>query len=155
MKKTLTAIFVILFVLSGWSVLTGQYLTSSESATNDSIVLAGATDAGTAWFTNTGQYDVIFVEVKAGTYWYSYKLDYPGKMLGSLRGYVEGSDTTFYVQSDQGGLYIVIPGYYYALVSGTGLLPALSINYDATTNPAATPILVRFRGVKAPFLRNY
>ena len=146
MKKVkFLIVAMLLLVLTG--IASSQYLTSSISSTQDTVLVNGSTDAGSRWFTNTNDYAKIFIEVNNVVYWRSYELAYPTKMLGSLRAYIEGADTTLMVQSDQGSAYIGIPVIYkanlqqqYIDCGGTG------DGADVFTITAKA--LIRFRGIK-------
>ena len=114
-----------------------QYFNSSISSTQDTVTVAGSTDAGSRWFTKpAGKFKSICIEVFVAGYWSSYEINYPDvNYLGNLRFYWEGGDSTLRVQSDMGGAYVQVP-----IVVGTNS-SALSVSLTATG-------VVRIRGIK-------
>lgn len=112
MKKFLF-ILAALFVLSALtSDVSAQNLKCSTytSNTEDSIAIAGSTDAGSDWFMPGSESgDNIWLEVHNGTNWYTYLVDYPSQIPAKFKVEMEGADTTLTVQGSVGGQNIVLP----------------------------------------------
>jgi len=139
MKKIiLTLILFAGFASIGYSQL--LYSATYSTLTNETLLVAGSTDAGSEWFTNDG-YDVIYIELAsalASTSLYkAYKIDFPTKGLQKIKAYMEGDDSTVYVIAyEEGGASVQVP----LIVTGFG---TLSYTID---NGATAGYLVRFRG---------
>lgn len=111
MKFKLIALIAFLFIALAFTQdASSQYLTCSTYVANteDSIAVSGSTDAGSDWFSMNGNKEV-WLEVSNGTFWYTYKIDYPVEQLKYLKVEMEGSDTTLTVQGYTGGQNIVLP----------------------------------------------
>lgn len=93
MKKiALLVILFISFVLSA----NAQNLYCETYTTNvrDSITVAGSTNAGSDWFTNSSGKDNIWLQVYNGANWYAYKIDFPCHILSKISAYHWGADST-------------------------------------------------------------
>ena len=146
--KKLIFIFAVVMILGLFVQQSkAQYLFSSITNEQDTVLVNGSTDAGSRWFTNTGQYQVIYVEINNGAYWRAYELNYPAKMLGSLRAYIEGSDTTLYVQTDIGGAYVGVPIKYKANTHQS-VIDCGGVGDGADVFQITAKALIRFRGIK-------
>lgn len=138
MKKLFLAILFIaaLFTVSA----NAQLLTCSTytSNTEDSIAIAGSTDAGSDYFTNDG-YNEVWLQVHNGVGWYAYKLNYPTKHVSYFSVDMEGSDTTLTVLATTGGIDVIVP--LTAITGSTIWTNTLDIT-------GVTPFRIRFRGFR-------
>jgi hypothetical protein len=136
-KSLLMVLIMSITLLAFTNESKAQYFNSSISSTQDTVTVAGSTDAGSRWFTRPGgNLKAICIEVFVAGYWSSYEVNYPNiNNLGDMRFYWEGSDSTLRVQSNIGSAYVCIP-----FKVGTNE-HALSVVLTATG-------VVRIRGVK-------
>jgi len=132
------AILTTLFVLTNQG--KAQNLTSSISAIQDSVALAGSTSAGSRWFPVSGG-DAIFLELYNGAYWRTYEIDYPPSLMNSVRVFINGGDTTVKVQANMEGAFICLP---LKVTAGTLVN---DIDYGGALT-ITSPALVRFKKVR-------
>ena len=136
-KSLLMVLIMFITLLEFTNESKAQYFNSSISSTQDTVTVAGSTDAGSRWFTKAGgKYKAICIEVFVAGYWSSYEINYPDiNSLGDLRFYWEGGDSTLRVQSNMGSAYVQVP-----IKVGTNE-NALSVSLVATG-------VVRIKGIK-------
>lgn len=130
--------FIALFAFTNES--KAQNLTSSISSIQDSVTLAGSTSAGSRWFP-VGGGDAVFLELYNGAYWRTYEIDYPPRLMNSVRVYINGADTTVKVQANMEGAYICLP---LKVTAGTLVN---DIDYGGALT-ITSPALVRFKKVR-------
>lgn len=130
--------FLMLFSIESKS----QNITSSIGYVQDTVVLAGSTSAGSRWFSvNAGNADALFLEIYNGTFWRTYEIDYPIKLMNSVRAYINGADTTVKVQANMESAYICLP---LKVTAGTLVN---DIDYGGALT-ITSPALIRFKKVR-------
>ena len=125
---TILLFTVFVFTNESKSQTTLLYTETYSAITLDTVGVAGSTNAGSDWFTNSTDkpFSDVWLEAFNGTKWVTYKVNYDCKNVTKLKAYHYGADSTIAVRGYIGAKEIDLPIY-------TGGTNIYSIDIGVTT----------------------